>query len=161
MKSQEIYLSVMQTIRRRFDVIEALKKTSLDDFSKAESAAFHGRKIVEAISFACLVATENGLESIPRDARGQWNAEKIISSLKSKGIEILPSPSRIRPATVLEEESDRVKVVIEGLPERRLSHDDLIAIYQRLHSWLHEINPYTQRNTSHSIPQTPLHSGKT
>jgi hypothetical protein len=37
-----------------------------------------------------------------------------------------------------------VKTTIEGVPERRLTHDVLVAIYQRLHGWAHELNPYTQ-----------------
>src|SRR6202023_1035984 len=31
---------------------------------------------------------------------------------------------------------------VEGIPERRITHDDLISIYRATHKWLHEINPY-------------------
>ena len=82
------YESLMTTIRQRLDVIEMLRSTSLDAFSKAETAAFHGRKVVEGITFGCLVAIENGLRQIPRDAKGQWNADKILKSLHSKNINI-------------------------------------------------------------------------
>ena len=142
----QIYIALMMTIRSRLDVIESLSKLSGNDFSRAETAAFHGRKVIEGICFACLVATENGLKHVPRDAKGQWNAEKILQSLESKGIPTLPSPSIIREASSSERETDRVKAVIEGIPERRISHYDLIAIYQSLHRWLHEINPYTEPN---------------
>jgi hypothetical protein len=37
-------------------------------------------------------------------------------------------------------------VTIEGIPERRLSHDDLISIYRRLHAWLHEVNPHVNKD---------------
>ena len=139
----ENYGSLMQTIRERCDVIGQLKASHAADFARAESAAFHGRKIVEGTAFACLVAIENGLTTIPRDAKGQWNAEDIFKNLKKKGLEVLPSPSVIRPATPDEEKEHGVKTTIEGLPERRLTHDELIAIYQRLHGWAHELNPYT------------------
>ena len=125
MEPRDNYLSLMQTIRSRFDVIEELKESAADPFSRAEAAAFHGRKIVEAIAFACLLAIENGLKTIPRDAKGQWNAESIFKSLKSKRLEVLPSPSHIRQATTEEQSSSGVNVVIEGIPEKRLTHEEL------------------------------------
>ena len=94
------------------------------------------------------MAIEKGLKQVPRDARGQWNAEKILKSVKSKSIPTLPSPSIIRNASMSERETDGVKAVIEGVPDRRISHDDLIAIYQAMHRWLHEINPYTEPDRS-------------
>lgn len=144
----QIYIALMMTIRSRLDVIESLSNLRGNDFSRAETAAFHGRKIIEGIGFACLVAIENGLRHVPRDARGQWNAETILKSLKSKNIPTLPSPSIIKNASISERETDGLKAVIEGIPERRISHDDLIAIYQSMHRWLHEINPYTEPDRS-------------
>ena len=140
----ENYWSVMKTIRGRFDVIANLKGSAADGFPRGESAAFQGRKIVEGIAFGCLVAVENGLSVVPKDAKGKWNAEDIFKSLKKKGLEVLPSPSTIRDATDEEARQQGVKAVIEGQADRRLSHDDLIEIYQRLHGWAHELNPYTQ-----------------
>jgi len=133
----------MWAIRGRFDVIGALRQSNADSFSRAESAAFHGRKIVESIAFACLVALDNGLKSIPRDAKGQWNAEAIFKSLKSKNLTVLPSPSNIRQATLEEKSSSGASMTVEGIVERRLTHDQLIEVYQRLHPWLHEVNPYS------------------
>lgn len=142
--SLETYAALMMTIRRRLDTIETIKRARIDDFSRAETAAFHGRKIIEGIGFACLVAIDNGMKYVPRDAKGQWNAEDILKSLKSKNIPTLPSPSIIRKATPVEQENDNVNVVIEGVPENRISHDDLILMYQGSHRWLHEINPYVE-----------------
>jgi hypothetical protein len=135
-------------LRDRFDVIDMLKVSETESFSRAEAAAFHGRKIVEAVAFACLIAIDNGLNAIPRDAKGQWNAEKIFTSLKSKGLDVLPSPSIIRQATPDEVKDGGAKIVIEGIPASRLTHDDLIEIYQRLHVWLHEVNPYVLQGHS-------------
>ena len=134
----------MTTVRNRLDVIKIIKDSRGNDFSRAETAAFHGRKIIEGIAFACLVAIENGIKHVPRDAKGQWNAETILKNLKSKRIDTLPSPSVIRSASTAERESENVNVVIEGVSERRISPDDLIAMYQRMHRWLHEVNPYTE-----------------
>ena len=145
MDARDNYYSLMLTIRERFDAIQVLQALPAS-FSQAEAAAFHGRKIVEAIAFGCLVAIENGLKHVPRSAKGQWNAEEIFRNLKSKNLTTLPSPSHFRPATKQEQQENIVKVTIEGIPERRLSHDDLIGIYKTLHVWLHEVNPYVNKD---------------
>jgi hypothetical protein len=143
MTPHENYISLMQTICGRLDVIAQLKQSTADDFAKAEAAAFQGRKVVEGTAFACLVAIENGLPAVPKDAKGKWNAEDIFRSLKKKDLNVLPSPSVFREATPEEKQEQGASKVIEGVPERRLTHDELIEIYQRLHSWAHELNPYT------------------
>jgi len=74
----ENYQALMQAIRNRFDLVDLLKGGDLTSFSINETAAFHGRKILEAIAFSSLVTVEHGLNEVPRDAKGQWNAEKIF-----------------------------------------------------------------------------------
>jgi hypothetical protein len=140
-QSHELYLALMKTARERLDAIDALKSWGTD-FIKAESAAFHGRKIVEAIAFGCLIAVDNRFKTIPRAAAGHWNAAEILKSLKKKQLCALPSPSKIRTAEASERAEHGVTFVLEGLPERRLTHDELLGIYRELHPWLHEVNPY-------------------
>jgi hypothetical protein len=142
MEARDTYLSLMLTIRERFDAIEGLRRAGTPTFARAEAAAFNGRKIIEAISFACLVAVQNGLREVPRGARGQWNAETILNNLKSKGLSVLPSPSHIRQALPEEQRDNDVAVVIDGIPERRLTYEEITRIYRALHAWLHEVNPY-------------------
>lgn len=146
MNSVQMYHDLMQRIRARFDVIDLLRISEGESFTRAESAAFQGRKIVEGIGYACLIAIEHGAQQIPRDAKKQWNAEKIFKNLKSKGLDTLPSPSVIRPATV-QERADGHGIVVEGIPENRLTHDQITETYQRLHGWLHEANPYVYGST--------------
>ncbi|MBN0977909.1 hypothetical protein JTY93_17695 [Pseudomonas hygromyciniae] len=141
MNSVQMYHNLMQRIRARFDVIDLLRISEGEYFTRAESAAFQGRKIVEGIAYACLIAIEHGAQQIPRDAKKQWNAEKIFKNLKSKGFDTLPSPSEIRSATE-QERADGLAIVVEGIPVNRLSHDQIAEVYQRLHAWLHEANPY-------------------
>ena len=136
----------MSAIRDRLDVADRLASSSGGDFGRAEAAAFHGRKVLEGIAFGCLVATEKGLNHIPRDAKGQWNAESILKNLNSKNINTFPSPSIIRNATEEERLRDNVTVVVEGIAERRIASADLIAMYQRMHRWLHELNPYVTQD---------------
>jgi hypothetical protein len=140
---RQLYLDLLSTIRDRLDVVGNLAAGNGGDFARAEAAAFHGRKIVEGIAFGCLVATENGLKHIPRDAQGQWNAEVILKSLNKKGLTTFPSPSIIRQATDEERRCHNVRIVVEGLAELRITCSEFIAIYQRMHRWLHELNPYS------------------
>lgn len=136
------YQELMEVIRSRFDSIDALSKIGFDNFNYTEMAAFHGRKIIEGIAFACLIATKNGFKTIPRDAEGQYNAEKILKTLLRKGIATFPSPSIIRNSTEEEENKYNSKVIIEGVTEKRITQEEVIRKYQRLHNWAHELNPY-------------------
>jgi len=141
---EERYQELMEVIRNRFDTIKSIFEIGFDNFNNSEIAAFHGRKIIEAIAFGCLIGTKQGFKTIPKDSVGQYNAEKILKTLSRKGNEIFPSPSVIRNATKEEEKKYNVKVTIEGVPERRISKEELIKKYQRMHNWLHELNPYVK-----------------
>ncbi|CAN4278930.1 hypothetical protein LJR125_001805 [Pseudoxanthomonas sp. LjRoot125] len=146
MAPEQIYISLLVGIRRRFDAIEALDSIQADSFSKAEFTAFQSRKIIEAIAFSCLVALHNGLKIIPNDSKGQWNAEVILKRLKKRHPETFPGPNKFRRPLPEDNAPEDAKIVFLGVPERRLTHDSLIEMYQRMHSWLHEINPYTSKN---------------
>lgn len=136
------YQDLMQTIRNRFDLLDLLKANDLNSFSVNETAAFHGRKILEGIAFSSLVAVDHGLNKIPSDTKGQWNAEKIFSRLSSKNILALPSPTAIRYPSESEKHLN-TGLVFDGIPDRRIDLTELKAIYQRMHKWMHEMNPYT------------------
>lgn len=148
-KTTSAYGELMFVIRNRFDIIETTKTSMVEAFTRAETCAFHGRKIVEGISFGCLIALENGVNHIPRDAKGQWKADAILHALEKKNFgSSFPSPSIIRAATVEETATENAKIVIEGQPDKRISKDELISLYQRLHRWNHEINPYVVESRS-------------
>src|SRR5690349_9887066 len=95
----EVYKDLMTTIRSRFDLVNTLKAQRTDESFVDEIAAFQGRKILEGIAFGCLVAVENGVGAVPRDAEGQYRANKIFSSLDKRNLKVLPSPSEIHKAT--------------------------------------------------------------
>ena len=146
------YLGVMQTIRGRFDLIDAIKQADGDAFLIAEMSAFHGRKIVEGIAFGCLVALENGFGQVPRDARGQYNAESILKALEKKNLgTAFPSPSIIRKATLDETKEYDVAITVDGQPDKRMSREELILTYQNLHRWNHELNPYVEEGRQQFI----------
>ncbi|AFY82875.1 hypothetical protein [Oscillatoria acuminata] len=147
MNPSDKYGQLMWTIRYRFDLINILRQSSVEPFIQAESAAFHGRKIVEGIAFACLVGIENSSTEIPKKTTGQWNAEKIFKQLQSKHLNAFPSPAYIRQPTP-EQKSAGSTGIIQNIPERRLTPDELIKIYQGFHRWLHELNPYSHKGKS-------------
>ncbi|MBB1161226.1 hypothetical protein [Aquariibacter albus] len=137
-----MYLDLMSTIRERLDLISKISGEGGGDFGRAETAAFHGRKIIEGIAFGCIVATDVGLKYIPREAKGQWNAETILGSLHKKALNTFPNPSVLRKATPEEHAEHNVSIAVDGVPERRISTNELVAMYKRMHRWLHELNPY-------------------
>ena len=139
----------MWAIRTRFETIQTLKSSTLNNFSRAESAAFHGRKIVEGIAFACLVAYENHFQNIPKEAKGKWNPAVIFKELKKKKVDVIPSPSVLRlPIAGESLPNTKINKIIEGIPENRITHEQLIEMYNRMHVWLHELNPYTHSEKS-------------
>jgi hypothetical protein len=153
------YRALLRVVRTRFDMIEMLKGSAGDRSLVAEACAFHGRKIVEGIAFGCLIAVEHGLGDAPRDAKGKWNADAILTSLKKKNLgTAFPSPSIIRAATAEERrEHGGVGVTIEGQPDRRMTLDELLDAYTHLHRWNHEINPYVDNDRQEFLSK---HEGK-
>lgn len=149
----EQYADLMAIARKRLDTIAVIKASIGDPFSKAEMVAFHGRKIVEAIAFGCLVAIENGLKNIPQDSVGQWNAEAIFKRLDAKRLTIFPSLGVVRKETEEEKTRHNVAATIEGQPDRRLSRAEHCDIYSRMHRWLHEISPYVEADRRNFLQQ--------
>ncbi|MCG9568874.1 MULTISPECIES: hypothetical protein [Vibrio] len=138
------YLELMRTIRDRFHAIDRIITIEENNFYMSEAIAFHARKVIEAIAFSCLIAIENGINVVPKSAKGQYNAEKIFKALKKQNLSAIQNPSFIRAATDGEKRMYGISTTIEGRPEKCLNHQDLIKIYQELHSWLHELNPYVK-----------------
>ena len=140
------YHDVMNVIRQRFDLIEALRSSAVDRFSIAETAAFNGRKIIEGVAYGCLITLEHGLDHVPRDVRGHYNAEEIFKFLERKKLSTaFPSPGIIRfPSEEETEEYGALAATVEGQPERGLTITELTDIYTNIHRWNHELNPYVE-----------------
>lgn len=143
---QQLYLDTMRLIRERFDLIDSYTRKNRMSFLGAETIAFNTRKIIEAISYGCLISLENSLGFVPRDIKGQWNAEAILKRLKTKGIDALPIPCWARTATREEQETTNANHFVSNVPEHELSYDELVTIYQYMHGWAHELNPYVEAN---------------
>ena len=136
------YLDLMSVARSRFDRLEELQAQGGSALFPMELVAIHVRKIVELIAFGCLVAAENSLTRVPRDAVRQWNAAVILQRLGAREINVYPNPAELRDATREEHAAHGVRATIEGRPERRLTQDQMLSIYESTNKWLHELNPY-------------------
>jgi hypothetical protein len=139
----QLYQALMTNIRARFEVIEGLKPNAGSSFAELETVAFYLRKSVEGVAFGCLAALDQGLKEVPRDARGQWNADNIFAGLKKRDHLVFPE-SFIR-SDPLEGSDPIVKHHIIKNDEKNLSIDEVRDVYRRSHKWLHEWNPYIAR----------------
>lgn len=136
------YRMLLTNIRARYEVINGLALKEGSDFATLETAAFHMRKSIEGIAFGCLVALENGLNAIPRDAQGQWNADRIFTRLSRQDELVFPeSFRRVDPP----KGSDPIVAhhIVKNT-EVNLSVDEVRRIYRRSHKWVHEWNPYVE-----------------
>jgi hypothetical protein len=113
-----------------------------------ETVCLQGRKIIETIAYMALVATHHGLglRGVPNDAKLQWNAETILTRMKKKRLTVLPSPSTITGSPLTGSQPPDYNLVVNGVPEYRLSHEELISIYRNFHKGLHETNPYARED---------------
>jgi len=139
----QLYQNLMTNVRARFEVINALNLNSASDFAALETAAFHLRKSIEGIAFGCLVALDQGLKAVPRDARGQWNADNIFARLKKRDELVFPEAyKREEPPA----DADTI-VQHQIVPNSsvNLTIDEVRDIYRRTHKWLHEWNPYIEQ----------------
>ncbi|UZK70131.1 hypothetical protein OKW76_03500 [Sphingomonas sp. S1-29] len=138
-KTLQQYRLLMRNVRARFEIVDKLKLSPTSDYAELETAAFHLRKSIEGVAFGCLVAMENGLKSVPRDAVGQWNADKIFSKVAKRAPVIFPfAISRENPPS----EAVDVQHHMVKNESDNLSVDQVRVIYRRTHRWLHEMNPY-------------------
>ena len=133
----------MTNIRARYEVIYGLKLNGDAGFAALETAAFHLRKSIEGTAFGCLVALDQAFKEVPRDARGQWNADNIFIRLKKR--ERLVFPTAFKREDPPSGGYPVVKHHIVPNPDVNLTIDEVREIYRRSHKWVHEWNPYIER----------------
>src|SRR3990167_2982677 len=139
----DVYLQTMMLMRKRFDKINAEREHTIDVFLKAEACALQGRKIIEGIAHWCVIALSKGIGRASRSFTHGWNAEKILGVLSKNQYEsVFPSPSIMRGSSSTELAMHGTSITVEGVPDRRIVRAELVRMYNRLHVWNHEINPF-------------------
>jgi hypothetical protein len=107
-----------------------------------EEACLVVRKIIESVSFLCLISSEIHFGQVPRQVSGQWNARAIINFLREKKLLRLPMQVRITLQGPVAAGDARNKWQIDASPARDADVERLLAIYEQTHGFLHELNPY-------------------
>lgn len=138
------YSELMFLVRHRLDMLQQLSDMDGDERMKGETIALQGRKVVESIAYACLIATDNSGIQLPRKVLKEWHAPTIFKSLVKQTPYAFPSPSMVRSPNAEEAiNNPGIKAVFEGIPNRRQTYEDLLGMAAHFNLWLHETNPYT------------------
>lgn len=149
-KSSQTYRRQMIEAKRRMRTIDrilgARKPLSGDLATDHELGFLQLRKIVELVTFSCIVADEQRyqrsreLDAVSNkrdkgDYASDWNAGEILSKLVKISPHALP-----RPLGPMEVQSDGVKHFLEA--KAKATHDRLIEIYKIAGGFAHVPNPF-------------------
>lgn len=142
-KSSEVYRRQMIEAKRRMRTIDrilaARKPLSGDLAADHELAFLQLRKIVELVTFSCIVADEERYQRARELDKGNyasdWNAGDILSKLVKISPHALP-----KPLGTMEVQSDGVKHFSEA--KAKATHDRLIEIYKIAGGFAHAPNPF-------------------
>jgi hypothetical protein len=101
------------------------------------------RKIIESISYCCLLSSEIRIGHVPRQIKYAWNADEIFVFLSQRNLLRLPDFARLELTQPGENPADPSiwQLNIQGSTEAELER--LLEIYRQCHRFLHEINPYS------------------
>jgi hypothetical protein len=103
-----------------------------------ENIVLSMRKIVESISYCCLLTAEIRAGQVPRQIRNSWNADDIFGFLRRRKLLHLPDFARLKLAKAGKPNVWKLKITASKNEEV----DKLIAVYRQCNRFLHEFNPY-------------------
>lgn len=128
------YEMIMGTVRGRLLILD-VQFDGEGSLNKAERLALHIRKIVEAVSFAALSASEYTNSSQLLQQRTK-DASQVLAWLKHKKLLRLPEAQRVVAST-----DPQYSTVCEGNPSVNLSAEDLQGMFSRASALIHERHP--------------------
>jgi len=128
------YETLMRTVRSRFLILD-VDVSGEDVLNRAERFALHVRKIVEAVSFAALSATEFKNRGQLLQQRTK-DASQVLAWLNQKAILRLPEAQRIAPSS-----DPRYAVVCEGNSAANIGVAELQRMFSRASALVHERHP--------------------
>lgn len=103
--------------------------------NRAERFALHVRKIVEAVSFAALSATELKNANLLLQQRSK-DASQLLAWLEHRKLLRLPEAQRLSPSS-----DPAFKAVFEGDPSANIGVTELQRMFSRASALLHERHP--------------------
>ena len=134
------YLSVMEEIKRRIEVITDLGKKKLIlkyQIPHVESMVLQLRMVLELISLGSLAANKNVFENYQKKFESHWRLSKIFKDIESINPNFYPTP-------LVENKSNNqsVKSELQNLSGGYFSVAELIELHGRCGGLLHARNPY-------------------
>lgn len=134
MEPATAYEILMDTVRSRLLVLD-LDVDGEGLLNRAERFALHVRKIVEAVAFSALSATEHKNSSRLIQLRTR-DASQVLALLNNKNMLRLPASQRVTSSI-----DPQYSAVCEGNSSADLSARDLQRMFSRASAILHERHP--------------------
>jgi hypothetical protein len=138
----EIYVSVMEEIKRRTAVVHSFLRGSSSALYKAtnvESIYLQIRMIIELIALASLAANKAIFEENQKKFHKHWNPSAILKDIEKINPNYYPEPIR-----EIHSKRAGVKNEFVAIKEGFLTKDELVSIYGKSGNILHARNPYNK-----------------
>lgn len=137
-----LYADCMEEIKRRTEVVNGFltrKCHAMYVQTTAESVALQIRKILELIALASLAANRSEYAEHRRHFYEDWNAKRILDTLKKANPGFYPTPSK----QVVDQDSGQV-VSLKEITSGFLTIDDYITLIDACSDILHAENPFSR-----------------
>ena len=134
------YAICMQEVKLRTEAVcSILKKqtTTLYPYTNAEFLCLQIRKILELIVMANLVANKNEYQKIREKFATDWNAKRIIETIKKVNENYFPKPIYRKSPSIKKAQCEWVEKTTDILNENLY-----IDIYNKVSNLLHSQNPF-------------------
>ncbi|MXY64675.1 hypothetical protein F4212_01875 [Candidatus Poribacteria bacterium] len=132
----------MEEIKKRTEVINGFLAGECNAMyvqTTAESVSLQIRKILELIALASLAANQSEYAKHRRHFYKDWNAKRILETLKKVNPKFYPTPNR----QVVDQESDKV-VSLEEITSGFLTENEFITLFNNCNEILHADNPFSR-----------------
>lgn len=128
------YATLMGSVRGRLLILD-MDVFGESELYRAERFALHVRKIVEAVAFAALSATEFKNKSQLLQQRTK-DASQVLAWLDQKKLLRLPEAQRVTPSS-----DPHYQAVCEGNPSANIGVTELQGMFSRASALVHERHP--------------------
>jgi len=136
----EVYVSVMEEIKRRTAVIRSFlngTSSALYRATQVESIYLQIRMILELIALASIAANKTIFEENQKKFHKHWNPSDILKDIEKINQNYYPQPIREIPSSKKGVVNDFVDIK-DGF----LTKEDLVSIHGKTGNILHAKNPY-------------------
>jgi hypothetical protein len=147
-KYQDNLIDIVKRIEIISEIIDK-KLTTTYINTNTEFVCLQFRKIIESIVFCSLIVNEEEYSNAHEKFSKHYNARLIVSDLKRVNPNYFPVPVT---QEVIQNDSGRT-FVLKNVEEGFLTENDLLNIYEKCGSYLHQENPFSQKRNYISIQE--------